>query len=223
MGIGYFSAAEGIVGDNIHPRRPRARHRVRAQARARPPRARGEHPRRLAAVHDLLAAGSTRTSARRCSRTSRRSSAKNEFVTEVSHALRRDLDMTDPENKRLLAKNIFVFGQCMEGTQFYGLFGMILSLYRQGKLPGHRARCSATRCATSPTTSRSSAGCCWSSWPRTRGIWTADVPRGAARADAEAVALEKEFIARLPAGRGRRPQRRGLLDRTSTTSPTAGS
>ena len=24
----------------------------------------------------------------------------------------------------------------MEGTQFYGLFGMILSLYRQGKLPG---------------------------------------------------------------------------------------
>ena len=24
----------------------------------------------------------------------------------------------------------------MEGTQFYGLFGMILSLYRQGKLTG---------------------------------------------------------------------------------------
>ena len=32
--------------------------------------------------------------------------------------------------------NIFVFGQCMEGTQFYGLFGMILSLYRQNKFPG---------------------------------------------------------------------------------------
>ena len=41
-----------------------------------------------------------------------------------------------PENKQLLAKNIFVFGQCMEGTQFYGLFGMILSLYRQNKFPG---------------------------------------------------------------------------------------
>ena len=39
----------------------------------------------------------------------------------------------------------------------------------------------------------------------------------------EAVALEKRFIARLPAGRGRRPQRRGVLDRTSTTSPTAAS
>ena len=62
--------------------------------------------------------------------------AKNRFVTEVSRELRRDLDMSDPQAVALLARNIFVFGQCMEGTQFYGLFGMILSLYRQGKLPG---------------------------------------------------------------------------------------
>jgi ribonucleoside-diphosphate reductase beta chain len=62
--------------------------------------------------------------------------AKNEFVTRVSRELRRDLEMSDPESKQLLARNVFVFGQCMEGTQFYGLFGMILSLYRQGKLPG---------------------------------------------------------------------------------------
>ena len=62
--------------------------------------------------------------------------AKNAFVTGVSKGLRRDLDMTDPAQIQLLAKNMFVFGQCMEGTQFYGLFGMILSLYRQGKLPG---------------------------------------------------------------------------------------
>ena len=38
-----------------HPRRPRARDGLRAQARARPSRARGEHPRGLAAVHDRLA------------------------------------------------------------------------------------------------------------------------------------------------------------------------
>jgi ribonucleoside-diphosphate reductase beta chain len=44
--------------------------------------------------------------------------------------------MLDPANVALLARNVFVFGQCMEGTQFYGLFGMILSLFRQGKLPG---------------------------------------------------------------------------------------
>jgi ribonucleoside-diphosphate reductase beta chain len=62
--------------------------------------------------------------------------AKNRFVTDVSRELRRDLDMTDPASKRLLAKNVFVLGQCMEGTQFYGLFGMILSLYGQGKLTG---------------------------------------------------------------------------------------
>src|SRR4029078_12024278 len=61
---------------------------------------------------------------------------KNEFVTKVSKELRRDIDLTKPENKKLLAKDIFVFGQCMEGTQFYGLFGMVLSLYRQNKFPG---------------------------------------------------------------------------------------
>jgi len=44
--------------------------------------------------------------------------------------------MEDAADKQLLARNMFIFGQCMEGTQFYGLFGMILSLYRQGKLPG---------------------------------------------------------------------------------------
>ena len=61
---------------------------------------------------------------------------KNEFVTGISGELRRDIDLSKTENKQLLAKNIFVFGQCMEGTQFYGLFGMILSLYRQNKFPG---------------------------------------------------------------------------------------
>ena len=61
---------------------------------------------------------------------------KNEFVNRVSRDLRRELDMTRPANNMLLARNIFVFGQCMEGTQFYGLFGMVLSLYRQNKFPG---------------------------------------------------------------------------------------
>ncbi|MFP6901192.1 MAG: ribonucleotide-diphosphate reductase subunit beta, partial [Opitutales bacterium] len=61
---------------------------------------------------------------------------KNEFVTEVSRNMRRDMDLTQVVNKQEFAKNIFVFGQCMEGTQFYGLFGMILSLYRQNKFRG---------------------------------------------------------------------------------------
>ena len=57
-------------------------------------------------------------------------------MTRVSKNLRRDLDLTKTENKQELAKNIFIFGQCMEGTQFYGLFGMVLSLARQNKFPG---------------------------------------------------------------------------------------
>jgi ribonucleoside-diphosphate reductase beta chain len=62
--------------------------------------------------------------------------AKNEFLVSNSRALRRDVDLTITENKQALAKNMFIFGQVMEGTQFYGLFGMILSLYRQNKFPG---------------------------------------------------------------------------------------
>ena len=46
------------------------------------------------------------------------------------------MDLTQVSEKKEFAKNVFVFGQCMEGTQFYGLFGMILSLYRQNKFPG---------------------------------------------------------------------------------------
>ena len=61
---------------------------------------------------------------------------KTDFVVSNSRNLRRDLDWTVTENKQLLAKNIFLFGQCMEGTQFYGLFGMILSLARQNKFTG---------------------------------------------------------------------------------------
>ena len=61
---------------------------------------------------------------------------KNHYVVSNSRALRRDVDLTKTENKQALAKNMFLFGQCMEGTQFYGLFGMILSLYRQNKFPG---------------------------------------------------------------------------------------
>jgi len=62
--------------------------------------------------------------------------AKNNFVVSNSRALRRDVDLTVTANKQALAKNIFLFGQVMEGTQFYGLFGMVLSLYRQNKFPG---------------------------------------------------------------------------------------
>ena len=135
MGIGYFSAAEGIVGDNIL-------HVVRELVTASEIKlvlGRHAHEENIHADSLLYMISSLGLNPHECEAMFEdvpTIAAKNRFVTEVSRELRRDLDMQDPVAKQLLAKNIFVFGQCMEGTQFYGLFGMILSLYRQGKLTG---------------------------------------------------------------------------------------
>ncbi len=135
MGIGYFSAAEGIVGDNVI-------HVVRELVTAPELKlvlGRHAHEENIHADSLLYMISSLGINPHECEamfddvETIRK---KNEFVTSISRALRRDIDLTDTANKQLLAKNIFVFGQCMEGTQFYGLFGMILSLYRQNKFPG---------------------------------------------------------------------------------------
>lgn len=135
MGIGYFSAAEGIVGDNII-------HVVRELVTAPELKlvlGRHAHEENIHADSLLYMISSLGINPHECEamfediRTIRE---KNEFVMHTSNALRRDIDLTVTGNKQLLAKNIFVFGQCMEGTQFYGLFGMVLSLYRQNKFPG---------------------------------------------------------------------------------------
>lgn len=135
MGIGYFSAAEGIVGDNII-------HVVRELVTAPELKlvlGRHAHEENIHADSLLYMISSLGINPHECEamfedvETIRR---KNEFVTGISRQMRRDLDLTRVGNKQLLARNIFVFGQCMEGTQFYGLFGMVLSLYRQNKFPG---------------------------------------------------------------------------------------
>lgn len=135
MGIGYFSAAEGIVGDNIL-------HVVREVVTASEIKlvlGRHAHEENIHADSLLYMISSLGLNPHECEAmfedidTIKR---KNEFVTRYSQMLRKDLDFTQVANKQLLAKNLFVFGQCMEGTQFYGLFGMVLSLYRQGKFPG---------------------------------------------------------------------------------------
>jgi ribonucleoside-diphosphate reductase beta chain len=135
MAIGYFSAAEGIVGDNIQ-------HVVRELVTSPELKlvlGRHAHEENIHADSLLYMISSLGIDPHECEamfediETIRQ---KNEFVTRISRNLRRDLDLTVTENKQLLAKNIFMFGQCMEGTQFYGLFGMVLSLYRQNKFPG---------------------------------------------------------------------------------------
>ena len=135
MGIGYFSAAEGIVGDNII-------HVVRELVTAPELKmvlGRHAHEENIHADSLLYMISSLGINPHECEAmfediaTIRK---KNEFVMEYSSQLRGDLDLNTIEGRKALAKNIFIFGQCMEGTQFYGLFGMILSLYRQNKFPG---------------------------------------------------------------------------------------
>ncbi|MBS1709052.1 MAG: ribonucleotide-diphosphate reductase subunit beta [Armatimonadetes bacterium] len=135
MAVGYFSAAEGIVGDNII-------HVVRELVTASELKlvlGRHAHEENIHADSLLYMISSLGINPHECEamfedvETIRR---KNEFVTRTSQTMRRDMSLDTVEARQLLAKNIFVFGQCMEGTQFYGLFGMVLSLYRQGKFPG---------------------------------------------------------------------------------------
>ena len=55
MAIGYFSAAEGIVGDNIQHVTRELVTAPELKLLARPPCARGKHPRRLLGLYDQLA------------------------------------------------------------------------------------------------------------------------------------------------------------------------
>lgn len=135
MGIGYFSAAEGIVGDNVL-------HVIREKVTAPELKlvlGRHAHEENIHAdslVYMLSSLGLNPHECEAMFEDIPTIKAKNAFVMKLSNQLRRDIDLTTLENKQLFAKNVFLFGQCMEGTQFYGLFGMILSLYRQNKFPG---------------------------------------------------------------------------------------
>src|SRR5690606_32432136 len=110
MGIGYFSAAEGIVGDNVL-------HVVRELVTASELKlvlGRHAHEENIHADSLLYMVSSLGINPHECEamfediQTIKR---KNEFVTRISGALRRDMDMTKVESKQLLARNIFMFGQ----------------------------------------------------------------------------------------------------------------
>jgi ribonucleoside-diphosphate reductase beta chain len=135
MAIGYFSAAEGIVGDNII-------HVVREVVTAPELKlvlGRHAHEENIHADSLVYMISSLGLNPHECEamfEDVKTIQAKNALVVNNSRGLRRDIDLTQTANKQQLALNIFLFGQCMEGTQFYGLFGMVLSLYRQNKFPG---------------------------------------------------------------------------------------
>ena len=193
MGIGYFSAAEGIVGDNIQ-------HVVREMVTAPELKlvlGRHAHEENIHADSLLYMISSLGINPHECEAMFEQIPTilrKNEFVTRTSKLLRRDLDLTLPENKKLLAKNIFLFGQCMEGTQFFGLFGMILSLYRQNKFPGigqmfrYTLRDESNHIEVFRNLFMDLI-------EENKEIWTADFREELRDLMREAVTLEKEFIA----------------------------
>jgi ribonucleoside-diphosphate reductase beta chain len=193
MGVGYFSAAEGIVGDNVI-------HVVRELVTASELKlvlGRHAHEENIHADSLLYMISSLGIDPHECEAMFEDIPsilAKNAWVTGISRGLRRDLDMTDPEAVRLLAENVFVFGQCMEGTQFYGLFGMILSLYRQGKLPGigtmfrYTLRDESNHIELFRRLLLELAA-------ENPGLWTAEYRARLRDLMAEAVDLEKRFIA----------------------------
>ncbi|MCC5805077.1 MAG: ribonucleotide-diphosphate reductase subunit beta [Opitutales bacterium] len=135
MAIGYFSAAEGIVGDNIiHVTRE-----VVTAPELKLVLGRHAHEENIHADSLVYMISSLGINPHECEAMFEdipTITEKNSLVVNNSRALRKDLDFKETRNKQELAKNMFLFGQCMEGTQFYGLFGMVLSLYRQNKFPG---------------------------------------------------------------------------------------
>ena len=135
MAIGYFSAAEGIVGDNIL-------HVVRQLATAPELKlmlGRHAHEENIHADSLVYMISSLGINPHECEAMFEdipSIKAKTEFVVRNSAGMREGVDLTTLAGKQAFAKNIFLFGQVMEGTQFYGLFCMVLGLYRQNKFPG---------------------------------------------------------------------------------------
>lgn len=135
LGIGYFSAAEGIVGDTIM-------HAVREYLTAPELKlvtGRHVHEENIhtdSLLYMISSLGINPHEVKALFEDLPTIKRKNEFVTRTVPNLKFGLDMTVTENKQLLAKTIFVISQVMEGTQFYGLFGMILSLHRRNLMTG---------------------------------------------------------------------------------------
>lgn len=192
MGIGYFSAAEGIVGDNIQ-------HVVRELVTAPELKlvlGRHAHEENIHADSLVYMISSLGLNPHECEAMFEdvpSINAKNHFVVSNSRGLRRDMDLTKLEDKQALAKNIFLFGQIMEGTQFYGLFGMILSLYRQNKFPGigQMFRYTLRDESNHIEVFRNLLNSLVTENP---DIWTPEFQEDLRQTMAEGVRLEKEFI-----------------------------
>ena len=135
IAIGYFSAAEGIVGDNIL-------NVIRDNISAPEIKlvlGRHAHEENIHTDSLLYIIESLGIDANECAEkfmSIKSVVQKTEFVFENSNSLRKGVNLSTKIGKQEFAKNIFLFGQCMEGIQFFGLFAIILNLYRKGLFVG---------------------------------------------------------------------------------------
>lgn len=135
MGVGYFSAAEGIVGDSIlHVIEDNLTAAELKHASLRQIAEESIHMDSLLHIISSLNIDLDEVTAKFQDIPSIRK--KNEYITRHMPELKMGIDLTVTENKQKFAKALFGITQVMEGTQFYALFAMILSLHRQNKMTG---------------------------------------------------------------------------------------
>ena len=135
MGVGYFSAAEGIVGDSVlHVIEDNLTAAELKHAALRHIAEESIHMDSLLHIIGSLNIDLDEVTAKFSDIPSVR--RKNEFITRHMPELKMGIDLTQTVNKQKFAKAIFGITQVMEGTQFYALFAMILSLHRQNKMTG---------------------------------------------------------------------------------------
>jgi ribonucleoside-diphosphate reductase beta chain len=135
MGVGYFSAAEGIVGDSVlHVIEDNLTAAELKHASLRQIAEESIHMDSLLHIISSLNIDLDEVTAKFQDIPSIR--RKNAYITRHMPELKMGIDLTKTENKQKFAKAIFGITQVMEGTQFYALFAMILSLHRQNKMTG---------------------------------------------------------------------------------------
>lgn len=135
MGVGYFSAAEGIVADSVlHVIQEYLTAPELKLAALRWITEETIHTDSLIHIIGSLNIDQDLVTARFVDIPSIRK--KNDFIIKYMPQLKRGLDMNLLENKQKFAKAIFGVSQVLEGTQFYALFAMLLSLHRQNKMTG---------------------------------------------------------------------------------------
>jgi ribonucleoside-diphosphate reductase beta chain len=135
MGVGYFSSAEGIVGDSVlHVVEENLTAAELKHAALRWIAEESIHMDSLLHIIGSLNIDLDEVTAKFTDIPSVK--AKNAFITAHMPEIKMGIDLTQTVNKQKFAKALFGITQVMEGTQFYALFAMILSLHRQNKMTG---------------------------------------------------------------------------------------